>query len=184
MGASPGAALAFLVAGPATNAATVTTISRVLGRRTLMVYLAAVALSAVAGGLLLDWLWPRVAAAVPMLSGAGHAHHELSWYDSLFGVVLVAVLLWSWWQTRHHDHSAHEDDGGADDAVDRAELAVVGMTCSHCASSVERALGELAGVRACTVELDTGRVVVSGTGLDPAALAAAVTGLGYTVDNG
>ncbi|GAG17782.1 unnamed protein product, partial [marine sediment metagenome] len=38
MGASPGAALAFLIAGPATNAATFTTIWKVLGQRTAILY--------------------------------------------------------------------------------------------------------------------------------------------------
>ena len=56
MGASPGAALAFLIAGPATNAATITTIWKLLGRRTALLYLLTIAVSAVGCGLLLDWL--------------------------------------------------------------------------------------------------------------------------------
>ena len=51
MGASPGAAFAFLIAGPATNAATFTTIWKVLGRRSALLYLGTVAASAVVGGL-------------------------------------------------------------------------------------------------------------------------------------
>ena len=40
LGASPGAALAFLIAGPATNAATLSVVWKLLGRRTVAVYLA------------------------------------------------------------------------------------------------------------------------------------------------
>ena len=78
LGATPGAALAFLIAGPATNAATLTTVSRVLGRRTMVIYLLTVAVSAFGGGLLLDWLLPLAAAAVPALGTMGHAHETVA----------------------------------------------------------------------------------------------------------
>ena len=41
-GANPGAALIFLIAGPATNAASLTMVSRLLGRHTMGIYLTAV----------------------------------------------------------------------------------------------------------------------------------------------
>ena len=51
-GLSPGAALVFLLAGPATNAATITVMSRYLGKAATLVYLASIALCS----LLLGWL--------------------------------------------------------------------------------------------------------------------------------
>jgi uncharacterized membrane protein YraQ (UPF0718 family) len=56
-GVSPGAALVFLMTGPATNAATIFAVSKVMGRRTAGIYLASVALTAIAGGLLLDGIY-------------------------------------------------------------------------------------------------------------------------------
>ncbi len=53
-GLSPGAALVFLMTGPATNAAGLATIWQTLGRRTALVYLVAVAGCALLGGLVLD----------------------------------------------------------------------------------------------------------------------------------
>ena len=44
-GISPGAALVFLMTGPATNAAAITTLWKVLGRKTAVIYLAVVATS-------------------------------------------------------------------------------------------------------------------------------------------
>lgn len=55
-GLSPGAALVFLLAGPATNAATLTVVARYFGKRATMVYLASIALSS----LLLGWLTNRL----------------------------------------------------------------------------------------------------------------------------
>jgi uncharacterized membrane protein YraQ (UPF0718 family) len=53
-GLTPGAALVFLMTGPATNAAAFVTIWKVLGRRTAVLYLLTVAGCALAGGVLLD----------------------------------------------------------------------------------------------------------------------------------
>lgn len=50
LGASPGAALAFLVAGPATNAATLSVLWSMMGRRTTALFLLTVVLTAVVGG--------------------------------------------------------------------------------------------------------------------------------------
>ena len=52
-GISPGAALVFLMTGPATNAATFTTIWKVLGSTTAVIYLATVAGCALAAALFL-----------------------------------------------------------------------------------------------------------------------------------
>jgi uncharacterized membrane protein YraQ (UPF0718 family)/regulator of protease activity HflC (stomatin/prohibitin superfamily) len=64
-GLSPGAALVFLLTGPATNVATIALVGQLLGRRVLRVYLASIAGVALAAGLLLDALAAdRVRAAV------------------------------------------------------------------------------------------------------------------------
>ena len=55
-GVSPGAALVFLLAGPATNAATVLQLVATFGRRFVAIYVASVAIGAIAAGLLLDLL--------------------------------------------------------------------------------------------------------------------------------
>ncbi|MBI5446581.1 MAG: hypothetical protein HY900_35860, partial [Deltaproteobacteria bacterium] len=56
-GLSPGAALVFLLAGPATNAASLTALTGTLGGRTTARYLVAIAAVSVGMGALLDALW-------------------------------------------------------------------------------------------------------------------------------
>jgi HflK protein len=53
-GLSPGAALVFLLVGPATNAATIAVVGRLLGRRQLRLYLGSIIGVSLAAGLLLD----------------------------------------------------------------------------------------------------------------------------------
>ena len=57
-GLSPGAALVLLMAGPATNTASILVIGKVLGRRTLAAYLGAIVAGAVGFGLAIDYLLP------------------------------------------------------------------------------------------------------------------------------
>ena len=182
LGASPGAALAFLIAGPATNAATLTTISRVLGRRTAAIYLGTVAVSAFGGGLLLDWLLPLAAAAVPLFSGMGHQHETVGWFDHAAGAALVLVMTFSWWLSRRRDHACGCDENQDCSPVEDSEVlefAVEGMSCSHCTGSVQRGVSEMEGVTACQVFLDGGRAVVRGSGLQPEAVSAVIEGLGF-----
>ena len=180
LGATPGAALAFLVAGPATNAATITTVAGVLGRRTTAIYLLTVAASAFGGGVLLDWLLPRAADLLPVLAVGGHHHQGLGWFDHLAGTVLLAVVIRSWWLARRRDCGCGEVCATAP-AGQELELVIEGMNCSHCSSSVERSVSELPGVTACRVSLEEGRARVTGEGLDRTAIERVVKSLGYGV---
>ena len=56
---------------------------------------------------------------------------------------------------------------------------VSGMHCGHCKASVTEELSEVEGVEAVDVDLDTKLVVVTGSGLDDAALRAAIEEAGY-----
>lgn len=56
-GVSPGAALVFLLAGPATNAATITIVLRYWGRKATALYLLSIALCALGFGWLVDHLY-------------------------------------------------------------------------------------------------------------------------------
>ncbi len=90
-GLSPGAALVFLMTGPATNAAAFMTIWAGLGKRTAITYILTVAVTAIVAGVLLDHL------AVGMdLDITGCAGWMLPVYvKNICAVVLLAVLGWA-----------------------------------------------------------------------------------------
>lgn len=121
MGASPGAALAFLIAGPATNAATFTTIWKLLGRGTATIYIVTVAASALGCGLLLDWLIPMAEKTLPVLSDQAHAHPTDSWWFQAGAIVLLVVLASSYLLERH--------DGRHDNNISKAKS--VANCCEH-----------------------------------------------------
>lgn len=95
-GMSPGAALVFLLVGPATNAASFLVIMRELGVRTSVVYLIGMIVTAVALGLLvnatmgsLDW--------TPNISDAAHGEHIGVFHWAGLGL-LLAALVYVWWR--------------------------------------------------------------------------------------
>jgi uncharacterized membrane protein YraQ (UPF0718 family) len=87
-GVTPGAALVFLITGPATNAAGLTTIWKVLGGRTAIAYLFTVVVCALASGLLLDMTFPALGSSVQ-----AHVHQmEPSIWGHISAIALLAVL--------------------------------------------------------------------------------------------
>ena len=56
---------------------------------------------------------------------------------------------------------------------------VDGMSCAHCKAAVTEEVSAVAGVDAIDVDLDTKLVRVSGSGLDDAAIRAAIGEAGY-----
>ena len=110
MGASPGAALAFLISGPATNAATIAATWKHLGGRAMAAYLLTIVVSAVAGGLTLDWLFGTLNVAPP--TAAAHEHHAAAggWVPSAWAALLLAVLAVSFLAKTHEDDWEEENE--------------------------------------------------------------------------
>jgi copper chaperone len=63
--------------------------------------------------------------------------------------------------------------------MDELRFSVPGMTCGHCLAAVQGELEKVPGVDTVAVDLDTKAVVVIGTGVDRAAVWAAVDEAGY-----
>lgn len=103
-GLTPGAALVFLMTGPATNAAGLATIWKALGRRAALVYLATVAGCALLGGLVLDLVTGNVDVAVAWK--AGWMIPPTIKYVSAVGLLIVlAFAIFNSKKTRKLPHS-------------------------------------------------------------------------------
>jgi len=91
-GISPGAALVFLLAGPATNAASLTVISRMLGRTSTAVYLVSIIVMSLAAGMLVNELYRYLGLDITHWVGK-QVHAEPSVMAVGAAVVLVALTL-------------------------------------------------------------------------------------------
>jgi uncharacterized membrane protein YraQ (UPF0718 family) len=88
-----GAALVFLIAGPACNIATMGSVYHCLGRRTFAIYMSTIAV----GSLLFGWAFQSLIDLTPLRAEAAHAHagHETqAWWAIASGVALLALMAW------------------------------------------------------------------------------------------
>ena len=90
-GVSPGAVLVFMLAGPATNIATLGVVGKELGKRAVFAYLIGVIGTALAFGFLTDYLVAQYGFVVaPMM---GEEHEVLPHWLSLAASIVLAILI-------------------------------------------------------------------------------------------
>lgn len=106
-GVSPGAALVFLLAGPATNAATISVVYGLFRKRATAIYLGSIALCSIIMGLLLDGVYQRFGIAAQSIAGqAGELiPHWLSVSIAVLLLGLISNSLIQSWRHRQHKHS-------------------------------------------------------------------------------
>ncbi len=90
-GLSPGAALVFLLAGPATNAATIAVTAKILGKKAAAIYLGAIIISSLALGLATNVLFARL--GLDAASWISTAAIETTGPLSLASAVLLLALI-------------------------------------------------------------------------------------------
>ncbi|HKJ99435.1 MAG TPA: SO_0444 family Cu/Zn efflux transporter [Desulfotignum sp.] len=90
-GLNPGAALVFLLAGPATNAATINIVKNIFNTRALVIYLSMIAVCSLAMGLLVDWIYLFLHLEATAL--VGQASEVIPRFLQLTGAVILTILL-------------------------------------------------------------------------------------------
>jgi HflK protein len=101
-GLSPGAILVFLLAGPATNISSLVVLLKVLGRRAVAVYLAAVVIVTIAAGVALNVLYRALGADARVTFGTAGEFVPDS-VKVIGGALLAGLLILSMCRTRVPD---------------------------------------------------------------------------------
>ncbi len=178
-GLSPGTALVFLMAGPATNAATMAVIGKTLGRKTLFVYLVTISLGAIFFGFLVDYFLPT--SWFNMLTNMGghiHGNHILpEWLNYASTFLLIGAMLYGYIKMNYFQTSKQNIQ--IDENMDAVKIKVKGMTCNHCKANVENNLNQLEGVNKAQVNLVNEEVIIQGEKLDLERIKGTVEGIGY-----
>jgi copper chaperone CopZ len=169
-----GAALVFLMAGPATNVATIGAIYRAFGGRQLAAYLAVLIVGSVGFGAIFD-------LSVGTLAVQQHVHGEAhrTWWAIASAIVLISLIarlaaldLLRVIRSRFGDASAAT-----------LEVGVEGLSCGACERKVEKALLAVDGVASAVVSRDPGRAVISGSP-DLESIRRAIVSAGYQAADG
>ncbi|MEE9381799.1 MAG: permease [Nannocystaceae bacterium] len=150
-------ALVFLMAGPATNLATIGAIYRGFGKTVTWVYLSTIVIGSVVLGLLFDFVLGPSAQKVL----TEHTHHGA--ISQLAAIALTAAIahfafddLADWIRRRRSTRTT------APTAAPTLTFSVEGMTCNGCARKLEKRLGELDGVESAKVSFVQKHASVTG----------------------
>ncbi|MCR5535328.1 MAG: SO_0444 family Cu/Zn efflux transporter [Bacteroidaceae bacterium] len=183
-GLTPGAALVLLMAGPASNVASILIINKVLGRKTLAIYLFSIITGAVAFALGIDYLLPSEWFTAPLSYMQECCMEQPGWFSILCTVLMLLLLANALSPKKllggHHHCHCHDCEENAQCSTPKGsraesenEVAMVndqcsmkikvnGMTCHHCAANAQKAIASVEGVTKATVSLDEGMAYVEG----------------------
>lgn len=182
-GISPGAALVFLMAGPATNAATITVIAQTLGRLTFIKYLTTIIAGAVLSGIVIDNLLPAEWFAI---ADTGHIHeHTLLplWLTWGSAIILTSLILYhlmkiiSGMFNKSKQNVRPAKDG---EVLNNPQLKVDGMTCKHCKANVEKFLLQVENVENVNANEKSGIVDIGGNQISIDKIAKQINDVGYS----
>jgi uncharacterized membrane protein YraQ (UPF0718 family)/copper chaperone CopZ len=169
----------FLMAGPATNTATIAVIAKAMGKKTAFLYVASIIVSAFIGGMLINNFLPREWFTQSLTHLHHHTHVLIpAWIQYASGAVLAALLLFGYakkyapkWLYRNKKHKPV--------TMNTIKIKVKGMTCHHCKINVEKAISAIKGVDHVDADPVSSLVIITGTITDPEAAGRKVEELGY-----
>ena len=181
-GLSPGAAIVFLMAGPATNAATLTVIGKVLGRRTLFTYLASIILGSILFGLFVDFFLPKewFTYAMHRVHDGNHVHQMFpAWVGYSSAIILTIFIINALLKTYIFDSIKFRKAEQIKDNMNQVTVKIEGMTCNHCKANVENKISSIKGISDVQVDLAGSLARISGDKLDLDQIKSDVESIGY-----
>jgi uncharacterized protein len=104
-GLNPGAALVFLLAGPATNAATINLVKNIFNTRALLIYLSMIAITSLAMGIFVDAVYDFMGISASAVVGQA-AEMVPAWVQMAAAAVLAGLMGFNFWGNARHAASS------------------------------------------------------------------------------
>jgi uncharacterized membrane protein YraQ (UPF0718 family)/copper chaperone CopZ len=168
-GISPGAALVFLIAGPATNTVTLSFVRSKLGKRAFFLYVTGIIITSVIMGLLFNLLFKVMGGNVTMISP--HGGMLPSWIQVVAGVLLLLTIAKGLFRKVKNN-----------DTKMTYEWRVEDIHCKNCKMTIENKIKNLPGVEEVVVNVDKKRVGVNGK-VKRSSIEKVIRDAGYTPEN-
>lgn len=162
-GFSPGVAFVFLAAGPAVNAATLSLISKSIGKRTTVIYVTMISIMSILFGLLLDWIF--LVSGINVMTQIAHFHgHDMGHvglFQWILGVLFFVLLVLSIYR-KFIAPKLKKSAVKFNNSITARQIKIEGMTCNHCVMTVEKSISATRGVASVHVSLNDGTAFVEG----------------------
>lgn len=187
-GLTPGAGLVLLMAGPACNMASMLVVKKVMGTKTLVIYLASIIIGSILFGMAIDFMqFNGIIDFTANLVSSTHSEEGSSWIAWTSTAILIALLINALVINRlrgkehchchEHEHQ-HNHSHNTTEIMESKTYTIEGMTCNHCRMSAEKALQNVEGVTSASVDLATKKAVITGSATEEA-LRKAIDEIGF-----
>ncbi len=147
-GFSPGAALVFLIAGPATNAITLSFVRVKFGKKAFYIYLIAIIVSAILMGLVFNFIWNHLSRDPVLITGAGKMLPDSI---KVAAAALLALLIAN--SSFKNKKALLNYD---------IKLLVPDIHCRQCKMKLERDIKKINGVTGVLVDVDKKSIQLKG----------------------
>jgi hypothetical protein len=108
-GISPGAALVFLVAGPATIIVTMAVVSSNMGKKALAIYLFSIISGSIMLGFMLDLTGYGAAGILPAAQAGHSGHHIQTFAETISSVALFLLIVYGFFSRKYMSSKEVED---------------------------------------------------------------------------
>lgn len=157
-GFSPGVAFVFLAAGPATNAASLSIITKVLGKKATSIYLISLIVLSIIMGYILDFIFNYFNFELNF--NMMHDHQSVFFNDEfkIFISIIFLIMLVFSIKRKYLARLFNKKE----DVMDKKVYNIEGMSCNHCVMNVKKAIESIDGVNSVEVNLSDNTAVVDG----------------------
>jgi uncharacterized membrane protein YraQ (UPF0718 family)/copper chaperone CopZ len=157
-GVLPGAALAFLIAGPATNTVTISFLTKKMGAKITALYIISIITVSVLCGLLFDWIWQIFTLNLDStIAGGTHLPMFIKYASAL---LMAGILIFSKLDSIKKYFSRNKTRRDSTRPV--IEIVVPDMTCQHCQVKLTKALQGIPEIETLSVDLSKKRIEIQG----------------------
>ena len=167
-GLTPGAGLVFLIAGPATNTATLSFIWGKLGKKSFFIYLSAMVFSAVLFGIIVDWLWSLLGKDINLITGG--MKMLPFWLKTSSSILLIGLIINTFFKR------------------DKEKVIGIGkifkvpdMECEHCKKTIDSEIRKLDGIEDVNINLKSKEIEVIGSTPEEKVISA-IKNAGYSIE--
>jgi len=178
-GLSPGAVFVFLMAGPATNAATITVLIKTIGKATTAIYLGTIIIGALVTGMIINYLPSNWWIVDDHLHAHSHGEILPQEVGIVSSIILAGLIINALFQ-KYKPKSLTTMNEEIKENHSHFKIKVEGMECNHCKKSVETNLIKLDTIEEVTADLVSQTVLIKGEKVDLEKVKAMIEGLGYT----
>jgi len=157
-GVLPGAALALLIAGPATNTVTISFVYKKMGKRVTFFYVLSIIVVSVATGLVFDVLWKSIGSDIGLVTaGGGYLPHSIKLAAAAAMAVIFLISRFDIDFTRLVKFTRRSKMAG-DKTIQT--IKVPDMTCQHCKMKITQILQQMPEIQSVSIDLDSKEVAV------------------------